>query len=398
MVSMKRYENFLIQLHSLAVFRSLLKNGDFQKLYNLLNTPDGNLPLAVFTYSEFAAVLMEYDMDISGFVHKLILNDINPYSSAVLHGKTPSAALSECLKNELNILQAVCNLKSAEIKACIGYEGTLPDWQNSASDLAAIYDEEMRTVQTKGFGIFKAYHMFTCHRGELVPVKTPDEIRLGDLCGYMHERTLVLENTRALLDGKPAANILLYGDSGTGKSSTIKAVANELYPEGLRLVEIAKSNLSQIPELIRTLSENPLKFILYIDDLSFAKEDDNFTALKAMLEGSILSRSKNLAIYATSNRRRLIKESFSDRQGDDVHISETIQQTVSLSERFSLAIPFSVPSKEEYLGIVAHIADIYHITEPRETLFQKSEIFALEKGGRSGRVARQFIEQFISLN
>ncbi|MGI6153149.1 MAG: ATP-binding protein [Christensenellaceae bacterium] len=394
---MKEYADLLLKLNSLALFHSLTENTAFQKLYFLLSAPNGDMPAVVSAYAAFASVLMDYEMDISVFVRELVLNDQNPYTSGIARGKMPSQALRGCLESELGILAEVACLKSADVKAHIGYAGYLPDWSHARVDLLSLYDEEMAGLHTRGFGIFKRYHMFTVNGGALVPVKTPDGVRLGDLYGYEYERGLILQNTNALLAGKPAANMLLYGDSGTGKSSSIKAVANELCPKGLRLVEVPKANLFDIPGLIETLSDNPLKFILFIDDLSFSGEDDNFTALKAILEGSVLSRSSNTVIYATSNRRRLVKESFSDRKGDDLHINETIQQTASLSERFGLAIPFSAPSKEEYLEIVSHLAGMYQISLAQEALHQQAEVFALEKGGRSGRAARQFIEQLVAL-
>ena len=141
--------------------------------------------------------------------------------------------------------------------------------------------------------------------------------------GYEREREKVIANTRALLEGKPANNVLLYGDAGTGKSSAIKAIANAFADQGLRLVEVKKNQLYQIPDLIDQLAANPLKFILFIDDLSFSSNDDNFAALKAILEGSVGGRARNIAVYATSNRRHLIKETLTDRTGDDIHEADT---------------------------------------------------------------------------
>lgn len=160
----------------------------------------------------------------------------------------------------------------------------------------------MNDVSHKGYGIFARYHVFTLEDGHLTPVKYPDPQRLDQLPGYEREREKVIANTKALLAGQPANNVLLYGDAGTGKSSSIKAIANEFAAEGLRLVEIKKNQLYQLPELMDSLAANPLKFILFIDDLSFTANDDNFAALKAILEGSVGGRSQNLVVYATSNR------------------------------------------------------------------------------------------------
>lgn len=235
--------------------------------------------------------------------------------------------------------------------------------------------------------------MFAFKDGAVVPVLSPDPVRLTDLKGYAREREAVLHNTLALIDGKPAANALLYGDAGTGKSSTVKAIVNELAGRGLRLVEIGRDALSGIPALIDTLAGNPLKFILFIDDLSFKSDSDDFGALKAVLEGSASARPNNLAVYATSNRRHIVRESFSDRAGDDVHRGETIQELASLSERFGLSVNFYTPDRQQYLDIVRALAEQYGVRLDGETLEREAERWALRRGGRSPRIARQFVEQ-----
>jgi predicted AAA+ superfamily ATPase len=203
----------------------------------------------------------------------------------------------------------------------------------------------------------------------------------------------VIANTRALLTGMPANNVLLYGDAGTGKSSTVKAICNEFAAEGLRLVEVKKNQLYQIPDLMDKLAANPLKFILFIDDLSFTANDDNFAALKAILEGSVGGRAKNIAVYATSNRRHLIKETLTDRTGDDIHEADTRQELMSLSARFGLTVTFQRPEKARFETILAELAKQHGIDMPMDQLLVKAEAFAIRAGGRSPRVAKQFIEQ-----
>ena len=202
-----------------------------------------------------------------------------------------------------------------------------------------------------------------------------------------------VEHTRALLAGSPANNVLLYGDAGTGKSSTVKAIANEYAADGLRLVEVKKNQLYQIPDLMDQLAANPLKFILFIDDLSFSSNDDNFAALKAILEGSVGGRARNIAVYATSNRRHLIKETLTDRTGDDIHEADTRQELMSLSARFGLTVTFQRPEKARFAAILEELAKQHHIQMPMEELLVKAEAFAIRAGGRSPRVAKQFIEQ-----
>jgi predicted AAA+ superfamily ATPase len=213
---------------------------------------------------------------------------------------------------------------------------------------------------------------------------------------YEWEKKVVLDNTMALLEGRPAANILLTGDAGTGKSSTVKAVVNELHDQGLRILEVRKEQLHEIPAVLDELGFNPLKFILFIDDLSFQKDDDNFSALKAILEGSVSAKPKNVVIYATSNRRHLVKETFSDREGDDVHRNDTIQEIISLSERFGIHVTFQKPNRQTYLDIVRHLADGYGLQYDPIRLALEAERFALDRGGRSARVATQFVDSLMA--
>ena len=232
--------------------------------------------------------------------------------------------------------------------------------------------------------------------GQITPVQNPDETKLSDLIDYKREQNVIMDNTKALLAGKPAANILLTGDAGTGKSSTVKAVVNELYDNGLRIIEVRKEQLHGIPKILDELTKNPLKFILFIDDLSFTKDDDNFSALKAILEGSVSAKSSNVVIYATSNRRHLVKENFSDREGDDVHFNDTMQELLSLSERFGIQLTFSRPDKATYLDIVHNLADKQGITYDTEKLDTSAEKFALKRGTRSARAAKQFIDGIVA--
>ena len=249
----------------------------------------------------------------------------------------------------------------------------------------------MSSLSTRGYGIFAKYHTFTLKNGKLVPVKNPDPQRLSQLSGYRLERSKVINNTLALLNDKPAANVLLYGDAGTGKSSTVKAIANEYKDMGLRLIELNKAQLPELPVVIEKIAKNPLKFIVFIDDVSFSSDDDNFSSLKAVLEGSVSTKTPNLAIYATSNRRHLVKEKFSDRDGDDIHAGDTREELISLSERFGLKVAFLKPNKDVYLGIVQKLAEEYGI-ECTDDLFMRAEAFALRRNGRSGRAAKHFIE------
>ena len=244
------------------------------------------------------------------------------------------------------------------------------------------------------FGLNKAFRIKEKDGGdvEFVAINNMDKVMLDDLIGYEIQKKKLVDNTKAFVEGRAANNVLLYGDAGTGKSSTVKAIANEFAPDGLRLIEVKKNQLYQIPALMDELAKNPLKFILFIDDLSFASNDDNFAALKAILEGGVGGRSHNVAVYATSNRRHLVKETMADRSGDDLHAMDTRQELMSLSARFGLTVTFQQPDKDRYDRILLELAKQYNVQMPSDQLFIKGAAFALRAGGRSPRVAKQFVE------
>lgn len=303
-----------------------------------------------------------------------------------------SRTISNCLDEELSVLQELSDLKTPQLIDLIDYKNYLPHWDNSQVDLKTEYYKMIDAIPTKGYGIFARYRAFKIVDGNLVPVKNADPQTIDSLYGYDRERNLVLENTRALAEGKGASNVLLYGDAGTGKSSTIKACANYFQGMGVRLIEFDKSQLADIPAIIDDLYDSPLKFIFFIDDLSFSAGDDSFCFLKGILEGNVTGNSKNIAIYATSNRRHLVRETGEERQGTDIHFNDTLQQTMSLSARFGLTITFSKPEKDLYLEIVEKLAGEHNVQMDRDELFHRAEAFAIRHNGRSPRTAKQFLE------
>jgi len=381
------------QLNALSVFRSILETDVVSSLQKLFYAIDkGSLEEQLFNYGAFTKALYEDGGDLTEFVKKFVLEDENLFLRRQLEKQPVSDAIRQCLSEELSALQKLSELTPEEIQKHIDYSGYLPCWDVSPADLRKAYMDMLETLPVTGHGIFAKYRAFKVKDGRLIPVKHADMQSIHQLYGYARERNQVLENTRALAEGKPASNVLLYGDAGTGKSSTIKACANEFYGRGIRLVEFNKNQLAEIPEIIEQLADNPLKFIFYIDDLSFGANDDAFSALKGILEGNVTSYSKNIAIYATSNRRHLVKESMEARQGSDLHLNDTLQETMSLSARFGLTITFSKPEKDLYLEIVKSLADEYGIEAEEETLFRKAEAFAIRSNGRSPRTAKQFIQ------
>ena len=390
------------RLHGLVVFRSLLDDPVVAKLLDLTDRMEAGAPgygPVCDAVAQFEAALFEHTTNWGSYLSAAVLEAETVCVRQAASG-TLAPALQTALDSELAFLQALCGLTLDELLAAAGSAtgqaqelAFLPRWETSSIDLPAAYAQRMSEVGKKGYGMFAKHHVFTVESGQLVPVKYPDPQRLSELPGYEKEREKVIANTKALLAGMPANNVLLYGDAGTGKSSAVKAIANEFAPEGLRLVEVKKNQLYQIPDLMDKLAANPLKFILFIDDLSFTANDDNFAALKAILEGSVGGRARNIAVYATSNRRHLIKETLTDRTGDDIHEADTRQELMSLSARFGLTVTFQRPEKARFETILEELAKQHHIQMPMDQLLVKAEAFAIRAGGRSPRVAKQFIEQ-----
>lgn len=390
------------RLHGLVVFRSLLDDPVVAKLLDLTDRMEAGAPgygPVCDAVAQFEAALFEHTTNWGSYLSAAVLEAETVCVRQAASG-TLAPALQTALDSELAFLQALCGLTLDELLAAAGSAtgqaqelAFLPRWETSGIDLPAAYAQRMSEVGKKGYGMFAKHHVFTVENGQLVPVKYPDPQRLSELPGYEKEREKVIANTKALLAGMPANNVLLYGDAGTGKSSAVKAIANEFAPEGLRLVEVKKNQLYQIPDLMDKLAANPLKFILFIDDLSFTANDDNFAALKAILEGSVGGRARNIAVYATSNRRHLIKETLTDRTGDDIHEADTRQELMSLSARFGLMVTFQRPEKARFENILAELAKQHGIDMPMDQLLVKAEAFAIRAGGRSPRVAKQFIEQ-----
>ena len=390
------------RLHGLVVFRSLLDDPVVAKLLDLTDRMEAGAPgygPVCDAVAQFEAALFEHTTNWGSYLSAAVLEAETVCVRQAASG-TLAPALQTALDSELAFLQALCGLTLDELLAAAGSAtgqaqelAFLPRWETSSIDLPAAYAQRMSEVGKKGYGMFAKHHVFTVENGQLVPVKYPDPQRLSELPGYEKEREKVIANTKALLAGMPANNVLLYGDAGTGKSSAVKAIANEFAPEGLRLVEVKKNQLYQIPDLMDKLAANPLKFILFIADLSFTANDDNFAALKAILEGSVGGRAKNIAVYATSNRRHLIKETLTDRTGDDIHEADTRQELMSLSARFGLTVTFQRPEKARFENILAELAKQHGIDMPMDQLLVKAEAFAIRAGGRSPRVAKQFIEQ-----
>ncbi len=391
-------KNLNIRLCSLAIFRALLDDPVIASLRSFLEVPTDQTALAVDRYAAFVARLYATGSpSLARYVRGIVGDDENAYIRLIGRGEAPSEPMEACVRQELAVMQAVADLTPEALRSGLDWQGYLPTFPAEQLDIAAHYADRCAKIGQYGYGIYARYRMFYIDpEDRIVPVRNPDRTRLDDLVDYEREQKIILDNTLALLEGKPAANILLTGDAGTGKSSTVKAVVNELASQGLRILEVRKEQLHRIPGVLDELNSNPLKFILFIDDLSFQKDDDDFSALKAILEGSVSAKAQNVVIYATSNRRHLVKETFSDRDGDDVHRNDTMQEIISLSERFGIQITFQKPNKQTYLDIVRHLAKEEGLTVPEAELDLLAERFVLGRGGRSARAARQFVDSLLA--
>lgn len=387
---MKEYRELCLSIQAAAVFKNV-KNDETVRLLLRLLSADCSSDEIIGLYGDFAASLYRFGDDLPLYIAGLLLKDENAFVKSAAKGEASPVMKAAC-ENELKAFSALAEITSGELKEKIKADIPLPDWTNRPLDIAGEYENKIKSISLTGYGIYAQYRMFLFKNGEVVPVKYPDPQRLSQMKGYENERQRVIDNTLALLHGKPCCNTLLYGDAGSGKSSTVKAIVNEYYPMGLRLVEIKKNQLYSLPELLDILADNPLKFIIFIDDLSFSAADSDFGALKAVIEGGAAGKHGNTVIYATSNRRNLVKESFGDRNGDDIHIQDTVQEITSLSARFGLKVTFTRPDKDLYLAIAEKLAGDYNIEKDTEELYKEAEAFALRNGGRSPRTAKQFIE------
>lgn len=382
------------RLGALAVFRHFLDTDVIQSLRGMIHFLgiQQEKEYCIEQYGRLCSEIFLQGGNLSQIVLDFLRYDENPCIRSAAAGETMSLPIRKAMEQELYTLQMVADLTATDLIAPLVFGDGLPLWENKPINIALEYENLLRQAPTRGYGMFAQHRAFTVSGEELIPVRSVDEQSLDQLYGYENERRQVLENTKALAEGRGASNVLLYGDAGTGKSSTIKACARELASAGVRLVEFDKTQLDQIPVITDRLHGNPLKFIFYIDDLSFGTGDDAFCMLKGILEGGITGRPDNIVIYATSNRRHMIRETFEDRQGTDIHLNDSLQQNMSLAARFGLAITFSKPEKDLYLEIVTRLAKEAAIDLPEEELLVKAEAFAIRRNGRSPRTARQFIQ------
>jgi hypothetical protein len=370
----------------------------FTVLYNLLND---KLISSFFAYREenteenFSILLKEmYDKnaqdDFSAYLSDAILYDVNAFSRASA-SSSPSPFVFNAFVKDLQAIRSAIS--------CTATRGmfSLGDKLQTIGSSAEKYAENLQSYYKQyGYGNFIRYRAFTFENNDLTPVYSPSGIQLSDLKNYEEEKKIVSSNLENFLAGLPHSNMLLYGERGTGKSSTIHAMLNRYYEDGLRLVELSKENMLQLGKLKATLRAVPLKFIVYIDDLSMNAGDERISSLKAALEGCLEGNTDNAMIVATSNRRHIVNEKFSERE-DSVHAGDSEEEELSLSDRFGISVLFSTTDKGQYLSIVRQLAADRALALPDDELCSLAERWAITKGGRSPRRAKQFIDLAYSL-
>lgn len=244
------------------------------------------------------------------------------------------------------------------------------------------------------FGLHKAFRVTEDdNQVRIEPITNVEHVYLDELVGYELQKAKLIENTEAFVEGRAANNVLLYGDAGTGKSSSIKAILNHYYGRGLRIIEVYKHQFRDLGEIIDQIKDRNYKFIIYMDDLSFEDYELEYKYLKAVIEGGLSKKPQNVLIYATSNRRHLIREKFSDKREsqDDLHGNDTVQEKLSLVSRFGVTIYFGAPSKKEFENIVRILAEKHQVFMPEDELYLEANRWEMSHGGLSGRTAAQFI-------
>ena len=391
----------------------------------LYNAPEDSLPVAMTK-----VVAKQNTDDFYKIIHKIIeiahennyangnlwhnylthfiLSNENVFSLLSERREAPENSLKKLALHDLGMFMQLFRLsdKIASFDCVKDFDGdnaSSPIVNFSAKLASAKNNEEFYEYicdfyKNFGVGIFAFNKAFRLDNNSLIPV--PDrnigEVRFNDIIGYEIQKKELISNTEAFLHDKPANNVLLYGDGGTGKSTSIKALLNEYFAQGLRVVEIYKHQFRDILRLTEALRKRNYKFIIFIDDLSFEENEIEYKYLKAVIEGGIETKPDNVLIYATSNRRHIIRETWNDRNdmehNGDIHRSDTVEERLSLASRFGIAINYSIPTREEYHEIVLKLAEKSALSFDRDELLKAADTWELRHGGMSGRTARQFID------
>ena len=387
-----------IALKGICAYRGICQTALMQQVSALLDAiSDGRGEDAADAYIEVFYQLRQAGCaGLGDWLDEQLRYDESPYPLLAERGGS-DPALETTAQRDVEtfalLAELDCDKLLDAIKALLSDEyqpmlSNLPRWK-----VGAPFDFESLTAfyRAHGAGMFARYRAFVWEQGELMPIPAPDTPDKRELLGYELQREAVVANTRAMLEGHLVNNVLLYGDSGTGKSATVKSLLAVEGFDDLRIIELQKEGLTDMPALIRQLRDRRQKFILFIDDLAFDQDDRTYSVLKTILEGGLEPRPANVAIYATSNRRNLVRQTFSDRAGDEVDISETIQEKTALADRFGLRVAYLPLNKPEFLNLVDGLAALEGIGMEKEQLHAKAIAWEVRHPGRTPRTARQFI-------
>jgi uncharacterized protein len=420
-----------ILINSLCIFTNIKEDNvliKYKTLLKYLNKKEISIEKGITLYNDFVYELLNRANGISfkKYIIDMIFLDNNSFTSMIDNENLSNKHIVKQVKYELKSLEYITSITSDEFKEAIIHKGDAKNFEaeiiNSLIDFEVNSDEDYDSYKAidklklnilncdnwgdsleniiefykqYGTGIFGEYRAFVWEHEEdktyLRGIDAPDPIKLKDLVGYEDQKETIVENTKQFLNGYAANNILLYGSRGTGKSSTVKAITNEYYTEGLRLIEVDKSKLVDFTKIIRILKNKNLKFIIFVDDLVFEEGEASYSALKTILEGGVENRSNNILIYATTNRKHLVKETFSERATDDVHANDTIEEKLSLSDRFGITVSFYSPDQKEYLKIIDGIVESRGIEVDIDYLHAEALKWVRWHNARSPRTAKQFI-------
>lgn len=359
-----------------------------------------NLPLlrGIVRFAETEGVT---DDSIKEYIASMLANDENVLSQLVKSGKSIGTDLYRLAMLDIDMIYKRLFSKAAVKYTPSGNDtGFYKGYTASIKNITASKNPEeligylVEHYRRLGCGLTAKYIAFRFDGTELSGIPDSDTVTFDELVGMEHQKQVLIENTEAFLEGKFANNVLLFGDRGTGKSTSVKALLNKFADDGLRVVELPKSAITKIPELTKALEASPHKYILFLDDLTFEKHDTEYRALKIAMEGQLQASAGNVLIYATSNRRHLIRETWADRQGDEVHVNDNKQEMLSLSERFGISLFFPAPDAKEYKQIVKVLLERHGI-EMTDEIEKAAVRWQMRYGGKSGRCAKQFVADFM---